>query len=286
VIAGAGDSITAAVANGLVPGGPILAVIGSAGNVSAAVDALAIDLQGRVHTGCYATDASWIVTGVQQAAGFSLQWLRTCLRSASGAEEEYEELVGSAASAPAGSEGLIFLPHLMGERSPIYMPHARGAFLGLSMNHSAAHLVRAVMEGVAYAQRGSIDVFRELGLPVERLLAAGGGARSRLWRSIQASVNRLPVAYRRPGDRAVDSSALGAAMLAGVHVGFYPSAGDAARLIGGGQEEALDVPDDDDAAVYEEGFRIYHEVSRSISHLSQMLTTLVRTGPARSGARG
>lgn len=271
VVVGAGDSITAAIASGLVPSGPVLTVIGSAGNVSAVVDSPAIDPEGRVHTGCFATPESWIVTGVQQAAGLALQWLRTCLHSAMGAEEGYEDLVGKAQSVPAGAEGLIFLPHLMGERSPIYTPGSRGAFVGLSVNHTAAHLVRAVMEGVAYAQRGSIDALRELGLPVERLLAAGGGAQSRLWRSIQASVNRLPVSYRKPGDVVVDSSSLGAAMLAGLHLGFFPSLLDAALLVGGGEEES-DVLDEGVAAVYEEGFRVYLEASRSLLPLSEMLS--------------
>lgn len=275
VVTGAGDSIAAATASGLVPGGAALTVIGSAGNVSVALGSPVVDPKGRVHTGCYATDESWIATGVQQAAGLALQWLRDCLRSASGLDLQFSDLVQKAGGVAAGSGGLIFLPHLTGERSPRYRPHSRGVLFGLSMEHSPAHLARAVMEGVVYAQRESIDALNELGVPVGSLQAAGGGARSRLWRSIQASVNRLPVAYVTAREESVDSSALGAAMMAGVHVGFYPTLEEGARLFAAGEEE-VEQPNESDAALYEEGFRLYRELSRSLSPAFEALSRLRR----------
>lgn len=283
VIAGAGDSITAAVANGLVPGGPVLTVIGSAGNVSAVAGSVTIDPQGRVHTGCGATDGSWIVTGVQQSAGLALEWLRRCLGEPPAGGVEYEDFVARAEAVAAGSDGLVFLPHLMGERSPTYRPHSRGAFVGLSISHHAGHLTRAVMEGVAYAQRESIDTLRDLGLPVNRLLLAGGGAGSPLWRSIQASVNRLPVAHRTSSQHAPDSSALGAAILAGVHIGFFSSFAAGADLVSGSEE--LDAPVEADAAAYQKGFRIYLELSRMLSPRYASWHRSVRrpgAGPVRS----
>jgi xylulokinase len=143
------------------------------------------------------------------------------------------------------------------------------------MEHSAAHLTRAVMEGVAYAQRESIDALKELDVPVASLQAAGGGARSRLWRSIQASVNRLPVTYVAARDQSVDSSALGAAIMAGVHVGFYPTLEDGARLFATRQEE-IEQPNETDAALYEDGFHLYHQLSRSLSPAFVALSDLKR----------
>jgi xylulokinase len=275
VVTGAGDSIAAATASGLVPGVAALTVIGSAGNVSVALDVPAVDPKGRIHTGCYSTDQSWIATGVQQAAGLALRWLRDCLRSASQSNLQFDDLVRQAERVPAGSRGLIFLPHLIGERSPEYNPHSRGVFFGLSMEHSAAHLARAVMEGVAYAQRESIDALKELGVAVERLQAAGGGARSRLWRSIQASVNRLPVTYVTARDQSADSSALGAAMMAGVHASFYPTLEDGARLYATGREE-IEQPNETDAALYEDAFHLYRQLSRSLSPAFATLVDLKR----------
>ncbi len=275
VVTGAGDSIAAATASGLVPGGAAVTVIGSAGNVSVALDSPAIDPKGRVHTGCYSTDESWIVTGVQQAAGLALQWLRDCLRSVSGLDLQFDDLVRKAEGVAAGSDGLIFLPHLAGERCPRYNPHSRGVFFGLSMEHSAPHLVRAVMEGVAYAQRESIDALIELGVPIGWLHATGGGARSRLWRCIQASVNRLPVTYVTARDQSVDSSALGAAMMAGVHVGFYPTLEDGALRFAAGEEE-IEQPNEADAMLYADGFGLYRQLSRSLTPAFEALSSLKR----------
>ena len=209
MVGGAGDSITAAVANALVPGGPVLAVLGSAGNVSAVFAEPLIDPAGQVHTGCHATPGTWIATGVQQAAGLALQWLRGLLApGGDGAEASYAGLAALAAGVEPGSDGLTFLPYLAGMRTPEYDPDARGAFTGLSLGHTTGHLVRAVMEGVAFAQRESAEVLAGLGVPVRSVITAGGGARSAVWRGIQAGVLAVPVAYypapartgrRRPG---------------------------------------------------------------------------------------
>jgi xylulokinase len=263
VVTGAGDSITAAIAHGVGSDDAVLCVLGSAGNVSAAFDAPVIDPLARIHTGCYATADSWIATGVQQAAGLALQWLRDCLRTTGRPDLGYDELIQHAEQVPAGAGGLIFLPHMAGERSPRYDPDTRGVFFGLSLQHTVGHLVRAVMEGVAFAQRQSIDVFLELGTPVSRLICAGGGAQSNLWRHIQASVNQMPVGHVTVGDQPVDSSAAGAAVIAGVWAGAFPSWEHGAGLIA--REDMPVLPDDADAALYEAAFGVYLELSRSLS---------------------
>ncbi|MBA3261003.1 MAG: xylulokinase [Thermoleophilaceae bacterium] len=281
VVTGAGDSITAAVAHGVGSDDAVLCVLGSAGNVSAAFDAPVIDPDARVHTGCYATEDSWIATGVQQAAGLALQWLRDCLRATGRPDLGYDELVEHAEAVPAGASGLIFLPHMAGERNPRYNPETRGVFFGLSLQHTVGHLVRAVMEGVAFAQRQSIDAFVELGIPISRLICAGGGAQSDLWRRIEASVNRLPVGHVTLGDQPVDSSAAGAAVIAGVQAGAFPSLEHGAGLIARADQSVL--PDDADAVVYEKAFGVYLELSRSLSTPFRALAEFKRNAELAPG---
>jgi xylulokinase len=269
VVGGAGDSITAAVANCLVPGGPVLTVLGSAGNVSAVFGRPLIDAAGRVHTGCHASAGTWIATGVQQAAGLALQWLRGFLASAGPPEEvSYDELAALAGQVGPGSGGLTFLPHLAGVRTPEYDPDARGAFAGLSVGHSTGHLVRAVMEGVVFAQRESATVLAELGVPVRSIVTAGGGARSAVWRGIQAGVHGVPVAYYPSGDEPADSSALGAAIIAGAAAGVFTS-----LAAGAGQVRSADAevsaPDPGQAAAYQAAFGRYQQVARQLAPLTR-----------------
>jgi xylulokinase len=265
VVGGAGDSITAAIANALVPGGPVLTVLGSAGNVSAVFAEPLIDPAGRIHTGCHATPGTWIATGVQQAAGLALQWLRGLLApGGDGAEVSYARLAALAAAAEPGSDGLTFLPYLAGTRSPEYDPGARGAFTGLSLGHTAGHLVRAVMEGVAFTQRESAEVLAGLGVPVRSVVTAGGGARSAVWRGIQAGVLGVPVSYYpAPGG---DSSALGAAILAGVGSGLFDSLAGGAALVRAGDPDVID-PDPAEVTSYRAAFARYREVARAVAPL-------------------
>ena len=280
VVAGAGDSITAAVANALVPGGPVLTVLGSAGNVSAVFAEPLIDPEGRVHTGCSATPGTWIATGVQQAAGLALSWLRGFFPAppAGGAGLSYEELSGLAGRVEPGSGGLTFLPYLAGLRTPEYDPDARGALTGLSLGHTAGHLVRAVMEGVSFAQRESAGVLADLGVPVRSVVTAGGGARSAVWRRIQAGVLGVPVAYYpAPGHPAApgrsaepdgsaepDSSALGAAIIAGVTAGLFPSLADGTSQVRPGPADVI-APDPAEVLAYQASFDQYRRVARQLA---------------------
>ncbi len=278
VVAGAGDSITAAVASGLTPGGPVLSVLGSSGNVSAVLGRPLIDPAGRVHTGCHATAGTWIATGVQQAAGLALRWVRDLLPG--GEETSYEDLTALAGQAGPGSNGLTFLPYLAGTRSPRYDPAARGAFAGLSIGHAASDLVRAVMEGVVFAQHESVEVFAELGVPVPALITAGGGARSAVWRAIQAGVHGVPVTHHAPAQpQAADDSALGAAIIAGTAAGAFGSLAAGADLVRAAADAAPAAPngaapaaragapltaDAVTVAAYRDAYARYHRVARQL----------------------
>lgn len=209
VLTGAGDSICAAIGAGL-GATSLLSVIGSSGNVSALLRRPTIDVQGRVHTGVFAWPGAWIATGVQQSAGLALEWIGRIVRPRGAS---FSGLVALAARVPPGSEGVVFLPHLNGERNPRYRPDARGAFLGLSARHGPGHLVRAVIEGVAYAQRESIEVMKDLGVEASDLIVTGGGGHSPLWRQVLADVTGLQVRHRSFRSRA-DAAAVGAAAMA------------------------------------------------------------------------
>jgi xylulokinase len=213
VVAGAGDQAAGAVGMGIVAAGAVSATIGTSGVVFAATASPALDPLGRVHTFCHAVPGRWHVMGVTQAAGLSLRWFRD--RFGSGTDDghdPYERLIAEAATAPAGADGVLWAPYLMGERTPHLDPHARAALVGLTASHTRAHIIRAILEGVAFSLRDTLTIFREMNVPVETIRLGGGGARSTLWRQIQADV------YGRGVElvEAEEGAAYGAALLAGV----------------------------------------------------------------------
>jgi xylulokinase len=223
VVAGAGDQAAEAVGCGIIDASACSVTIGTSGVVFAATDTPRIDPQGRMHAYCHALPGSWHVMGVMLSAGGSLRWYRDTL----GNGESYERLIDAAAEAPAGCEGLTFLPYLSGERTPHADPHARGAFVGLTLRHDRRHMTRAVLEGVAFGLRDCLDLLTPLSIPVERVRLSGGGARSALWRQILADVLRMEVATVN----VTQGAAFGAAVLAGVGEGVFENVGDAARSI-------------------------------------------------------
>ena len=208
VVAGAGDQGAGAVGMGILEPGSVSATIGTSGVVFAATAAPTRDPLGRLHTFCHAVPGRWHVMGVTQAAGLSLRWLRDVI--APGAN--YDTLTEAAAKVPVGSDGLLWTPYLLGERTPHLDSHARAAFVGLTAGHTQGHLVRAVLEGVAYSLKDTFTLFAELGIPVKDVRLGGGGARGKLWREIQAAV------YGNTSDVLVaeEGAAFGAALLAGV----------------------------------------------------------------------
>ncbi len=227
VAAGAGDQAAGALGVGVERPGPTSVVLGTSGVVFSALPAYAHDPHGRVHAFCHAVPGVWHAMGVMLSAAGSLEWLR----AASAPDLAYDELVKEAAPWPAGTEGLLFLPYLAGERTPHPDPNARGAFAGLSVRHDRGALVRAVLEGVAFGLRDSLDLIGELGERPALGRVSGGGSRSKLWLEIIASALELPL-QRVAVD---EGAALGAAILGGVAAGLWSdvSEGVAATLVMG-----------------------------------------------------
>jgi xylulokinase len=215
VVAGAGDNAAGAIGMGIAVPGMVSVTIGTSGVVFGVSNRPAVDPKGRIHTLCHAVPETWHNTGVTLAAGLSLKWLRDNVVGG----PSYDDLMTEVATVAPGSDGLIWLPYLMGERSPHLDPDARAAFVGLSAAHTRAHLVRAVLEGVAFSLRESIEIFAENGLTSSSMRLGGGGAKSRVWCQIQADV------YGKPVERleAEEGSAFGAAILAGVGAGAWTS---------------------------------------------------------------
>lgn len=222
VVAGAGDQAAGAVGMGIVTPGAVSATIGTSGVVFAATDRPALDSRGRLHTFCHAVPGRWHVMGVTQAAGLSLRWFRdTFGAGAAGSDtrDPYDRLTAEAAAVPPGSDGLLWAPYLMGERTPHLDPNARAALMGLTASHSRGHVVRAILEGVAFSLRDSFTLFAQMGVPVRNIRLGGGGARSPLWRQIQADVYGHEVEVLE----AEEGAAYGAAILAGVGAGVWSS---------------------------------------------------------------
>jgi xylulokinase len=224
VVAGAGDQAAGAVGMGIATPGAVSATIGTSGVVFAATDAPALDRQGRLHTFCHALPGRWHVMGVTQAAGLSLRWFRDqfggCVDgSGKVARDPYGKLTEEAVGVPVGCNGLLWTPYLMGERTPHLDPEARGALVGLTASHKRADVIRAILEGVAFSLRDTFSIFSEMNVPVKSVRLGGGGAKSALWRQIQADVYGHEVEMVE----AEEGAAYGAALLAGVGAGMWPN---------------------------------------------------------------
>ena len=214
VVAGAGDQAAGATGIGVTRPGVVSATIGTSGVVFAATDRPAMDPQGRLHTFCHTSPERWHMMGVTQAAGLSLRWLRDQLGLG---HDGYDSMMAEAARVPAGADGVLWAPYLMGERTPHLDPDARAALVGLTASHHRGHIIRAVLEGVAFSLRDTLTIFDELAVPVCSIRLGGGGARSPLWRQVQADV------YHRPVETVVvdEGAAFGAAVLAGIGAGIW-----------------------------------------------------------------
>jgi xylulokinase len=216
-IAGAGDQAAAALGVGIARPGTVSVVLGTSGVVFSALPAYEHDPEGRLHVFCHAVPNTWHAMGVTLSAAGSAAWLRGVFAA------DFADLEEEAVHWPPGSEGLLFAPYLTGERTPHPDPDARGAFVGLSVRHDRGALWRAMLEGVAYGLRDSLDLLRELGVRPERGRVSGGGARSELWLRILASALGMPLETTE----SEEGSAFGAALLAGVRAGVFSDADDA-----------------------------------------------------------
>ena len=225
VVGGGGDQAAGAVGNGIVRSGVISATMGTSGVVFAHSDEMAFDPEGRLHTFCHAVPGKWHMMGVILSAGGSLQWYRNQFAQSEAAvalgmqTEPYEVMTQLAQNAPAGCEGLFFLPYLTGERTPHADPNARGAWIGLTPRHGRPALIRSVMEGATYAMLDSLDIIRDLGVPIEEIRVSGGGAKSSFWRQLQADIYGQPVCTIN----AEEGPAYGVALLAAVGTGGFAS---------------------------------------------------------------
>jgi xylulokinase len=227
IVAGAGDQAAGAIGMGITHPGTVSATIGTSGVVFAATDRPSLDPGGRLHTFCHAIPGRWHVMGVTQAAGLSLRWLREQFGSAASGDQGYDAMTAAAAAIAPGAAGVLWAPYLMGERTPHLDPDVRAALIGLAANHTRGHIVRAVLEGVAFSLRDSFTIFRELDIPVRRVRLGGGGARSALWCQIQADVYGHQVEVVT----ADEGAAYGAALLAGVGARLWPSVDEACDLL-------------------------------------------------------
>ncbi|MFZ0217221.1 MAG: xylulokinase [Candidatus Dormiibacterota bacterium] len=267
VAAGAGDNGAAAIGTGVVRRGVVSSSIGTSGVLFAHTDRLLRDPSGRLHALCHAVPGAYALMGVTLAAGASLAWWRDRLREVA-PDVDFDGLVELVADAPAGAEGLLFLPYLSGERTPHLDPRARGAFFGLSAAHGLSHLTRAVMEGVALSLRDCLKLMRELRLPIEQVRAIGGGARSEVWRGLQADVYGLPI--HRPVVE--EGPAYGAALLAGVAAGVYRDVEEACRVVGVRPE--VTAPEPVRTQLYDRAFAIYRSLYASTADAMHALETL------------
>jgi xylulokinase len=225
VVGGAGDQAAGAVGNGIVRSGVISSTIGTSGVVFAYSDKVSIDPGGRVHTFCHAVPNTWHIMGVTQGAGLSLKWFRDnfCLEEKLSAElsgiDPYILMDEEAQKVEAGCEGLIYLPYMMGERTPHLNPNAKGVFFGLCAKHTKQDMIRAVMEGVVFSLKDCLDIISGMGIDVTQVRASGGGGKSKLWRQMQSDVFGIDINTVN----STEGPALGAALLAGVGSGVYRS---------------------------------------------------------------
>ena len=245
VAAGGGDNAAAAVGTGIVREGLVSSSIGTSGVVFAHASQFSPDPSGRLHAFCHAVPDSYHFMGVTLSAGASLEWWAGICK------EDIGALVEEAEEAPAGSEGLLFMPYLSGERTPHLDPEARGGFVGLTADHGREHMTRAVMEGVIFSLHQSLRIMRGLGVQISEVRAIGGGARSSLWRRLQADIYGLPV-YRMAVE---EGPAYGAALLAGIAAGIYRDVEEASSRVAVGEE--VTEPDSGVHELYKEYFGLY-----------------------------
>ncbi len=257
VAGGGGDQAAQGVGNGIVKPGIISVTSGTSGVVFAYTDTYAAEPEGRLHVFCHAVPGAWHAMGVMLSAGGALRWFRDTLGQPEVAEaaalrvDPYDILTQEAATVGAGAEGLLFLPYLSGERTPYPDPNARGAYVGLTLRHGKPHMTRAVLEGVSFGLRDSLELIRTLGVPIGQVRASGGGARSDLWRQIQADIFNTELVVVN----STEGAAFGAALIATVGAGIFDSVNEAVAST----VEVVNrtAPNATDAAVYESLYPIY-----------------------------
>lgn len=277
VAGGAGDQAAGAIGNGIVRPGVVSSTIGTSGVVFAYSQNVSIDPKGRVHTFCHAVPNTWHMMGVTQGAGLSLKWFRDnfCRDEISTADlmkiDPYILMDQAADKVGIGSNGVIYLPYLMGERTPHLDPDARGVFFGLSAKHEKQDLLRAVMEGVVFSLKDCFEIIKELGVEVNEVRASGGGGKSKLWRQMQGDVFGADITTINSSE----GGALGVALLAGVGAGIYssvPEACDAVIKVVTKQN-----PDMKANSKYQQYYGIYKQLYKSLSNDFKTLSNVLKS---------
>jgi xylulokinase len=264
VVGGGGDQAAQATGVGAVSPGTVALTVGTSGVVFAPLASYAYEPEGRLHAFCHAAPGQWHFMGVMLSAAGSLQWYRDTLAPGVG----FDELLNEGVDIPPGSDGLMFLPYLTGERTPHPDPLARGAFVGLTVRHTRANLTRAVIEGVSFGLRDSFELIKqsEAGREIKQIRVSGGGAKNALWRQILADVLGAPLVTVE----ALEGAAYGAALLAGVGAGVWNSVQDTAQLVQTGDE----VTPGQNVAAYNDAYALYRELypvlKDSFARLSSM----------------
>ena len=274
VVGGAGDNAAAAIGTGVAEDGKAFTTIGTSGVVFAHSSKISIDPKGRVHTFCCAVPGCWHVMGVTQGAGLSLKWFRDnfCaaeMQTAKGmGVDEYYLMDKEAEKSPIGANRLLYLPYLMGERTPHLDADARGVFFGLSAMHQKRDLLRAVMEGVTYSLRDCVEVFREMNITVDSMMACGGGGSSPLWRQMLADLYNCTIGTTK----SKEGPALGVAILAMVGTGAYASVPEACKAIIGTDKTCN--PNAESVPVYEKYYQLYRKIYPALKAQYQELAAL------------
>ena len=274
VVGGAGDNAAAAVGTGVVEDGKAFVTIGTSGVVFAHTSDISIDPKGRVHTFCCAVPGCWHVMGVTQGAGLSLKWYRDnfCqaeMETAKGmGKDPYFLMDQQAERVPIGCNKLLYLPYLMGERTPHLDPDCRGVFFGLSAIHTKYDMLRAVMEGVTFSQRDSVEILREMGVDLKEMLACGGGGSSPLWRQMLADTFNCEVKTVV----SKEGPALGVAILAGVGAGIYKSVEEGCRAVI--RTNPPQPPIAENVPQYEKFYQIYRSLYPALKDSYQQLAKL------------
>lgn len=251
VVAGGGDQAAQAVGVGAIREGVIALTLGTSGVVFATTGGAFIEPEGRLHAFCHSVPGQWHLMGVMLSAAGSLRWYRDTFAAAT----QYDELLSAAASVPAGSEGLLFLPYLTGERTPHPDPLARGAFVGFTVRHRIAHCTRAVLEGVAFGLKDSFELMKSAGLKqIEQVRVSGGGARSGLWRQILADVFETELVTVNT----TEGAAYGAALLAGVGAGHWDDVRSTCETTV--RVTGRTVPSEENRRLYSRAYDVYREL--------------------------
>ncbi len=271
VVGGAGDQAAGAIGNGIIKSGQISSTIGTSGVVFAHLDEPIIDEKGRVHTFCHAVPGEWHMMGVTQGAGLSLKWFRDnfCNNEIEVAKgmgiDPYVLMTKEAEKVPAGSRGVIYLPYLMGERTPHLNPKAKGVFFGLSAAHTKNEMLRAVIEGVSYSLLDCMEIIKDTGMNPTNVMVSGGGGKSELWRQILADMFNCKVSTNKSSE----GPALGVALLAGVGTGVYKDIDEACSIAI--SENSVQFPKEENSLVYKRYYEIYKKIYDDLKGTFELL---------------